>query len=60
MYSGKPGAAGNMHVFVACQIDVVNKQLVHPFFLLFFLTVTWLSHGQLWATAEVAASLTRC
>ena len=23
-------AVGNMHVFVACQIDVVNKQLVSP------------------------------
>ena len=28
MSSGKPCAVGNMHVFVACQIDVVNKQLV--------------------------------
>ena len=26
----KPRAIGNMHVFVACQIDVVNKQLVSP------------------------------
>ena len=26
----KPGAVGNMHVFVACQIDVMNKQLVSP------------------------------
>ena len=30
MSSGKPRAVGNMHVFVACQIDVVNKQLVSP------------------------------
>ena len=30
MSSGKPRAIGNMHVFVACQIDVVNKQLVSP------------------------------
>ena len=28
--SRKPRAVGNMHVFVACQIDVVNKQLVSP------------------------------
>ena len=26
----KSGAVGNMHVFVACQIDVMNKQLVSP------------------------------
>ena len=26
----KPRAVGNMHVFVACQINVVNKQLVSP------------------------------
>ena len=24
---GKPRAVGNMHVFMTCQIDVVNKQL---------------------------------
>ena len=28
MSSGKPRAVGNMQVFVAFQIDVVNKQLV--------------------------------
>ena len=28
--SGKSRAAGNMHVFVVCQIDVVNNQLVSP------------------------------
>ena len=28
MSSGKSRAVGNMHVFVACQIDVLNKQLV--------------------------------
>ena len=28
MSSGKSIAVGNMHVFVACQIDVLNKQLV--------------------------------
>ena len=28
MSSGKSRAVDNMHVFVACQIDVVNKQLV--------------------------------
>ena len=31
MSSGKPRAVCNMHVFVACQIDVVNKQLVSSF-----------------------------
>ena len=30
MSSGKPRAVGSMHVFVACQMDVVNKQLVSP------------------------------
>ena len=30
MSSGKSRAAGNMHVFVACQMDVLNKQLVSP------------------------------
>ena len=30
MSSGKTRAVGNMHAFVACQIDVVNKQLVSP------------------------------
>ena len=30
MSSGKPRAVDNMHVFVDCQIDVVNKQLVSP------------------------------
>ena len=29
--SGKSRAVGNMLVFVACQIDVLNKQLVSPF-----------------------------
>ena len=28
--SGKPRAVDNMHVFVVCQIDVVNKQFVSP------------------------------
>ena len=26
--SGKPRAVDNMHIFVACQIDVVKKQFV--------------------------------
>ena len=26
----KTNSVGNMHVFVPCQIDVVNKQLVSP------------------------------
>ena len=30
MSSGKWRAVGSMHVFVACQIDVLNKQLVSP------------------------------
>ena len=30
MSSGKPRGVGNMHVFVACQIDAVDKQLVSP------------------------------
>ena len=30
MSSGKSRVAGNMHVFVACQMDVLNKQLVSP------------------------------
>ena len=30
MSSGKPRTVGNMHAFVACQIDVVNKLLVFP------------------------------
>ena len=30
MSSEKPRAVGNMHVFVACQINVVNKQLISP------------------------------
>ena len=30
MFSGKPRALSNMYVFVACKIDVVNKQLVSP------------------------------
>ena len=28
--SGKSGVVGNMHVFVAYQIDVLNKQFVSP------------------------------
>ena len=28
--SGKPRALGNIHVFVAYQVHVVNKQLVSP------------------------------
>ena len=28
MSSGRRGAVGNMHIFVPCQTDVVNKQLV--------------------------------
>ena len=28
MSSGKSSAVGNMHNFLACKIDVVNKQLV--------------------------------
>ena len=28
--SEKPTAISNMRVFVSCQIDVVNKQLVYP------------------------------
>ena len=31
MSSGKPGTVGNMHVFVVCQIYVVNNQLISPF-----------------------------
>ena len=30
MSTRKPEAVGNMHDFVVCQIDVVNKQLVSP------------------------------
>ena len=30
MSSGTPRVVGNMYVFVACQIDVVNKQLLSP------------------------------
>ena len=30
--SGKPGAVGNMHFFMPCQIDFVKKQLVSPIF----------------------------
>ena len=30
MSSGKSRAVGKMHDFVACQIDVLNKQLVSP------------------------------
>ena len=30
MSLGKPRTVSNMHVFVACQIGVVNKQLVSP------------------------------
>ena len=30
MSSGKSRVVGNMHDFVACQIDVLNKQLVSP------------------------------
>ena len=30
MSLGKPRTVGNMHVFVTCQIDVVNKQFVSP------------------------------
>ena len=30
MSSGKPRAVDNMHVFVVCEIDVVNKQFVSP------------------------------
>ena len=30
MSSRKPRVVGNMHVFVDCKIDVVNKQLVSP------------------------------
>ena len=30
MTSGKPRAVDNMHLFVPCQIDVVNKQLASP------------------------------
>ena len=28
MSSGKPRAVGNMHIFVACQIDVVNEPIL--------------------------------
>ena len=28
MSSGKPTAAGNMHIYAVCQIDAVNKQLI--------------------------------
>ena len=31
MSSRKPRPVGNMHIFVACKIDVVNKQLVSTF-----------------------------
>ena len=30
MSTRKPEAVGNVHDFVVCQIDVVNKQLVSP------------------------------
>ena len=30
MSSGKSRALGNMHVFVPCQIDSLNNQLVSP------------------------------
>ena len=30
MSSGKSRAVGNMDLFVACQIDVLNKQIVSP------------------------------
>ena len=30
MSSGKPRKVCNMHVFVTCQINVVNKQFVSP------------------------------
>ena len=30
MSSGKSNVVGNMHDFVACKTDVVNKQLVSP------------------------------
>ena len=36
--------------------DIFEEMLL----LLLFLTATWLPHGQLWATVEGAASLTRC
>ena len=32
MYSRKPRAVSNMHVFAACEIDFANKQLVSPSF----------------------------
>ena len=30
MSSGKSRVVGNMHVFVACEIDALKKQLVSP------------------------------
>ena len=30
MSLGKPRAVGNMHFFLSCQIDAVNKQLISP------------------------------
>ena len=30
MSSGKPKAISKIHVFVACQIHVMNKRLVYP------------------------------
>ena len=47
---------------LSCSIIFIVFSLV-PFFnptLQLFLTATWLSHGQLWAVLEGAASLTRC
>ena len=30
MFLGRPRVVGNMHLFVPCQIDILNKQLVSP------------------------------
>ena len=38
----------------------VFKYIIDMLYIIFFLSAIWLFHGQLWATVEEAASLTRC